>query len=351
MTVHCCSSRTTATSSSGSLPACCIWKTASLSTLSLLFGFPEIPRKGRKPENPTPAPAPKRKKPDVPTLDDVPRPPEKPKRTGGTKNLQKQLNTLEREISQLEQQSADLEQQMIEASSDSARLLELMTEKETCDESLAAKMDEWEAVAAELEEMPAMIERRFWLALAALFAVGGVVQLPWAPSRFGAAFFLVLAVGCAGMWLMLHGREKYGVCRVLAVLGRVLFALFVVSFAAIQLFVIQAGMRTQATDTQAEYYIVLGALVNPDGQPSAALAARCDTAAELLAENPDSKAVLCGGQGSNEPCTEADSMFAYLTEQKGVDPARLLREDASTNTIENLENARTLIENRRGARP
>lgn len=189
-----------------------------------------------------------------------------------------------------------------------------------------------------------MIERRFWLALAALFAVGGVVQLPWAPSRFGAVFFLALAVGCVGMWLVLHGQEKYGVCRVLAVLGRVLFALFVVSFAAIQLFVIQAGMRTQATDTQAEYYIVLGALVNPDGQPSAALAARCDTAAELLAENPDSKAVLCGGQGSNEPCTEADSMFAYLTEQKGVDPARLLREDASTNTIENLENARTLIE-------
>ena len=189
-----------------------------------------------------------------------------------------------------------------------------------------------------------MIERRFWLALAALFAVGGVVQLPWAPSRFGAVFFLALAVGCAGMWLVLHGQEKYGGCRVLGVLGRGRFALVVVSFAAIQLFVIQAGMRTQATDTQAEYYIVLGALVNPDGQPSAALAARCDTAAELLAENPDSKAVLCGGQGGNEPCTEADSMFAYLTEQKGVDPARLLREDVSTNTIENLENARTLIE-------
>ena len=32
-------------------------------------------------------------------------------------------------------------------------LLELMTEKETCDEKLAAKMDEWEAVAAELEAM------------------------------------------------------------------------------------------------------------------------------------------------------------------------------------------------------
>ena len=115
--------------------------------------FLKYREKGELPENPAPVSQPKRKKPDVPTLDDVPCPPEKPKRTGGTKNLQKQLNTLEREISQLEHQSADLEQQMIDASSDSARLLELMTEKEQCDEALAAKMDEWEAVAAELEEM------------------------------------------------------------------------------------------------------------------------------------------------------------------------------------------------------
>ena len=100
-----------------------------------------------------PAPIPKKQKPVAPTLDDVPPPPAKPKRTGGTKNLQKQLNTLEREIAQLETQSAELEQQMIEASSDSARLLELMGEKETCDEALTAKMDEWEAVAAELEEL------------------------------------------------------------------------------------------------------------------------------------------------------------------------------------------------------
>ena len=99
------------------------------------------------------APVPKKKKASVPTLDDVPKPPEKPKRTGGTKNLQKQLSTLEREISQLETQSGDLEQQMVDAASDSSRLLELMTEKEQCDEKLAAKMDEWEAVAAELEAM------------------------------------------------------------------------------------------------------------------------------------------------------------------------------------------------------
>ena len=100
-----------------------------------------------------PAPAPKKKKAAVPTLDDVPKPPEKPKRTGGTKNLQKLLNTLEREISQLETQSSDVEQLMVDAASDSGKLLELMTDNDGGDEKLAAKMDEWEAVAAELEEL------------------------------------------------------------------------------------------------------------------------------------------------------------------------------------------------------
>ena len=53
-----------------------------------------------------------------------------------------------------------------------------------------------------------MIERRIWLALAAVLAVSGVIQLPWAPSRLGGVFFLALAVGCAGEWLMLRLRDK-----------------------------------------------------------------------------------------------------------------------------------------------
>lgn len=115
--------------------------------------FLKFREKGTMPENPPSAPPPRRKKASAPTLDDVPPPPEKQKRTGGTKNLQKQLSAVEREIAALERQSAELEQQMVDASSDSQRLLALLTEKESCDERLTAKMDEWEAVAAELEEL------------------------------------------------------------------------------------------------------------------------------------------------------------------------------------------------------
>ena len=147
-----------------------------------------------------------------------------------------------------------------------------------------------------------MKEKRVWIGLAVLFAVIGVPQLFWKPSRFGGIFLLALAIGCMGEWLMLCGREKHKACGILSRVGRVLFALFVLSFAAVQVFVI--GIAFDEDDPsaapQADYYLVLGALVNPNGQPSAALAARCDTAIAVLNVNPGSQAILCGGQGGDQ---------------------------------------------------
>ena len=54
-----------------------------------------------------------------------------------------------------------------------------------------------------------MKEKRVWIGLAVLFAVIGVPQLFWKPSRFGGIFLLALAIGCMGEWLMLCGREKW----------------------------------------------------------------------------------------------------------------------------------------------
>ena len=186
-----------------------------------------------------------------------------------------------------------------------------------------------------------MTERKIWLALAAAFAAGGVIQLPWAPSRFGGVFFLALAVGCAGEWLMLRLRDRYKVCRVLSVVGRVLFGLFLVSFIAIQGIILH-GMRADPEAADAEYLLVLGARVYEDGRPSAALAARLDTAYDFMQEHPEVTAILCGGQGSNEPCPEAEAMYDYMVD-KGMDADRLLLEDKSSNTIQNIENARALI--------
>ncbi len=181
------------------------------------------------------------------------------------------------------------------------------------------------------------LEIKLWALLAILFAGLGGACLTWAPIRFGAAFLGALAVGCAGEACMVSFSGKYPACRNIARLGRVLFGLFLVSFAAIQGLIV-SGEYTDEEVYEAEYVLVLGAHIYPD-RPSAALQSRLDTAYTLLEQNPQAKLVLCGGQGPDENMPEAHMMRDYLLE-KGAPAHSLLIEDRSNNTIQNIENAK-----------
>ena len=88
--------------------------------------------------------------------------------------------------------------------------------------------------------------------------------------------------------------------------------------------------------------IVLGASVR-QGSPSQMLADRLDAAARYLDANPQSVCIVSGGQGEDEPETEAAVMRRYLLD-KGIDDSRLYLEDRSTNTYENIANSRKIIE-------
>ena len=99
-----------------------------------------------------------------------------------------------------------------------------------------------------------------------------------------------------------------------------------------------------------EYLLVLGAKVNQGGRPSLALKNRIDAAYDYLTAYPDSTAILSGGQGSNEPMTEAQCMFNELTAM-GIDPDRLWMEGDSTNTWENLKFSLSVIEDQAGETP
>ena len=52
--------------------------------------------------------------------------------------------------------------------------------------------------------------------------------------------------------------------------------------------------------------------------------------------------VVSGGKGKNEICTEASSMGRYLME-KGVPKERILLEEQSTNTLQNMEYSKKII--------
>lgn len=90
-----------------------------------------------------------------------------------------------------------------------------------------------------------------------------------------------------------------------------------------------------------DYIIVLGAHVN-GVRLSKALLERTRRALEYLEKNPKTRAVLSGGQGEGETISEAEAMRRYL-EDHGISRERLILEDGSTNTKENLDFSLALI--------
>ena len=104
------------------------------------------------------------------------------------------------------------------------------------------------------------------------------------------------------------------------------------------------GMTAEPGE-ELDYLIVLGAQVKKT-VPSKALGLRLQKACEYLKEHSQTKAVLSGGQGSGEEIAEAECMYRYLTEH-GIPEERLLKEECSTTTRENLMySARVLADSR-----
>ena len=94
-------------------------------------------------------------------------------------------------------------------------------------------------------------------------------------------------------------------------------------------------------DQDVDWVIVLGAQVFED-RPSLVLKYRLDKAAEYLKSHPDTKCIVSGGKGPNEPFSEAHGMSRYLIEA-GISEDRILLEEESMNTSENLENCLKML--------
>lgn len=120
-----------------------------------------------------------------------------------------------------------------------------------------------------------------------------------------------------------------------AVLWRVIVILVCIGFVYF-CFVESLIIGAARTDPEPgrKYLIVLGAAVYGD-VPSLSLQNRLDGAMDYLFEYPDSIAIVSGGQGKGESITEAQCMRDYLVEH-GFDESRILMEDKSTSTLENL---------------
>lgn len=89
-----------------------------------------------------------------------------------------------------------------------------------------------------------------------------------------------------------------------------------------------------------DYIIVLGAQVKESG-PSVVLRYRLDRAVSYLKENDNTLVIVSGGKGINEPATEASVMKEYLINE-GINEERIIIEDKSNTTKENLINSKKI---------
>lgn len=101
------------------------------------------------------------------------------------------------------------------------------------------------------------------------------------------------------------------------------------------------GVQPAANGT-ATYMIVLGAKVKPGGIPSLSLKNRLEEAVKYLKKYPHVKVIVSGGKGEDEDRTEASVMFKYL-QDNGIDTNRIVVEDQSTSTYENLLFSKELL--------
>lgn len=120
------------------------------------------------------------------------------------------------------------------------------------------------------------------------------------------------------------------------------YAAFFAVFAAASVCI--ASYSARPPQPGADAVIVLGCALR-GREPSPALAARLDVALDYLAENPQAVVVVTGGRGADEEIAEAQAMAGYLA-RHGLDRGRILLEDRSASTQENLENAREILAQR-----
>ena len=129
-------------------------------------------------------------------------------------------------------------------------------------------------------------------------------------------------------------RGRYGGKRVRALLKALLFLTLsgLLVFGAI-LGQVLGGARDEIHG-EPKVMLILGCQVMSWG-PSTLLQDRLDTALSYLDGHPDMTVVVSGGQGPDEPVSEAECMADYLTEH-GFPAGQVILEDQSHNTYQNM---------------
>lgn len=190
--------------------------------------------------------------------------------------------------------------------------------------------------------------KRFPKSVVILAAAGLLLLL--AGDLYQSFGFLICVLGCGlllAAWLrgIRHfstheSRRIRKITRIVKILTFTAVLAFLISFIWVEGLILTHDEGTE--NPTAQTLVVLGAGLNGD-QPSLTLITRLQTALDYLEAHPAAVAVVTGGQGAYETCTEASAMALWLT-QRGIDSQRIYLEEQATDTRENLRFSKEIIQ-------
>lgn len=160
------------------------------------------------------------------------------------------------------------------------------------------------------------------------------------------SFIWIWLVGTAGFLILytfglMEYKNIYVLPRPLKTIAVTFIALMFTLFIALEMCII-FSMKQKPADN-CEYIIVLGCQIRGD-RITKSLRKRLEAAYDYACDN-DCIIIVSGGQGKGENKTEALAMKEYLTE-KGIDESRIIMEDKSTDTNENMIYSTQFIEDK-----
>lgn len=190
------------------------------------------------------------------------------------------------------------------------------------------------------------ILRIFVTVLAIIFLIWFIIPMNYRVINPGnilgilICIYLIFRFGTSGLYSKLKDRFKANkVTKALWNIHNIFvtaFAVYAVIISGIMVF--YASLPPAKGSTA----VVLGAQVK-NGVASAPLMQRIRAGESYLNENPESAAVVTGGQGEDEAMSEGLCIYQYMTED-GIEKRRIYIEDKAENTYENIKFSYEIVE-------
>jgi uncharacterized SAM-binding protein YcdF (DUF218 family) len=160
-------------------------------------------------------------------------------------------------------------------------------------------------------------------------------------------FFFATSIALVGAGIIGYIAEESNILKKLLLMLKpikFIFFLIMLSFLIIEATIIYWGTIRQLTKT--DYIIIFGAGVRGT-IPSLTLYERLKAGLKCIYNNPEALIILSGGKGPGEDISEAEAMKRFLME-RGVNEKRLVLEDKSRDTRQNILFSKDKIKEMRG---